>query len=74
MLARFDDLSETPRNLALDTLQEQMRWAEASLGPEQRQAWLRGVVELYADKPWASELIQRAKQQIASGSPVSDDG
>ncbi len=54
------------RNVAAESLQAQMRWAETHLSREQRNEWLRSMILLYQEKPWAAELVAAAKQMIAT--------
>jgi serine/threonine protein kinase len=51
-------------NLASESLEQQMRWAETHLSPEDRKAWLRSMIELYQEKPWAEPLVKSAKQMV----------
>jgi len=51
-------------NLASESLEQQMRWAETHLSPEERNAWLRSMIELYQEKPWAEPLVKSAKQMV----------
>jgi len=51
-------------NIAADQLNQQMRWAEINLNPQERKLFLQGIVELYNDKPWAKEIIASVKRQL----------
>ncbi len=52
------------RHPAIESLEEQMIWAEANLSPATRAAWLKGVIELFEDKTWARGLIAEAKIKL----------
>lgn len=52
------------RHPAIESLEEQMIWAEANLSPATRAAWLKGVIELFEDKTWARGLIAEAKMKL----------
>lgn len=67
-LDRLQKSENVATNEAFTKLRAQMDWADANLAPEIRIRWLRAIVELFEDKPWARELIQRAKSQLESGS------
>ena len=58
--------TKSARNPAIETLEEQMIWAEANLAPATRADWLKSLVELFEDKPWARELVAVAKQKLSS--------
>ena len=45
-------------------MEEQMTWAEANLSASTRAEWLRGLIELFEDKPWARELMDSAKRKL----------
>jgi serine/threonine-protein kinase len=47
---------------AYQSLKEQMDWADANLNPATKRKWLDSMVELFKDKLWARELVDRAKQ------------
>ncbi len=75
MLARLDETKlESPGNLAVESLVDQMQWAEANLPPDQRSAWLQGLIELYEGKPWAADLIEKAKRKLDAAQGGSQDG
>ena len=54
------------RHPAIESLEEQMVWAEANLNPSTRAAWLKGVIELFEDKAWARELVASAKLKLTA--------
>lgn len=54
------------RHPAIDSLDEQMIWAEANLAPTTRAAWLKGLIELFEDKAWARELIASARIKLSA--------
>lgn len=54
------------RHPAIESLEEQMIWAEANLAPTTRAAWLKGLIELFEDKAWARELIASAKIKLSA--------
>jgi hypothetical protein len=39
-----------------------MDWADANLNPATKRKWLDAMVELFQDKLWARDLVDRAKQ------------
>jgi hypothetical protein len=47
---------------AYNSLKEQMDWADANLNPATKRKWLDAMVELFQDKLWARDLVDRAKQ------------
>jgi len=49
-------------NEAYASLKEQMDWADANLNPATKRKWLDSMIELFKDKLWARDLIDRAKQ------------
>ena len=54
------------RHPAIESLEEQMIWAEANLAPATRATWLKGLVELFDDKAWARELVASAKLKLTA--------
>ena len=56
--------SKPSRNPAIESINEQMIWAEANLPASTRAEWLRGLIELFEEKPWARELIESAKRKL----------
>lgn len=65
----LDKLASEPpqsRNPSLEFLEQQMRWAETNLSPATRAAWLKSLVELFQDKPWARNIVEEAKKAIAT--------
>ena len=54
------------RHPAIETLEEQMIWAEANLAPTTRAAWMKGLIELFEDKVWARELIASARIKLSA--------
>ncbi len=54
------------RHPAIESLEEQMVWAEANLNPSTRAAWLKGLIELFEDKAWARELVMSAKLKLTA--------
>ncbi len=54
------------RNPAIESLEEQMNWADANLAPATRADWLKGLIELFEDKVWARELIAAAKLKVTA--------
>ena len=52
------------RHPAIESLEEQMIWAEANLAPKTRAAWLKGLIELFEDKAWARQVIASAKVKL----------
>ena len=54
------------RHHAIESLEEQMIWAEANLAPTTRAAWLKGLIELFEDKAWARELIASARIKLSA--------
>jgi len=51
---------------AVESLREQMSWADANLNASTRAVWLKGVVELFEDKVWARELVASAKSKLTA--------
>jgi hypothetical protein len=66
MSDRIASQTKTERNPAIESLEEQMTWAEANLTPAARIVWLQGLVELFDGKAWAMEIVASAKQKLAS--------
>ena len=56
--------SKSSRSPAIESIEEQMIWAEANLPASTRAEWLRGLIELFQEKPWARELIESAKRKL----------
>jgi len=54
------------RHPAIESLEEQMVWAEANLNPSTRAVWLKGLIELFEDKAWARELVASAKLKLTA--------
>lgn len=54
------------RHPAIESLEQQMVWAEANLNPSTRAAWLKGLIELFDDKAWARELVALAKLKLTA--------
>ena len=54
------------RHPAIESLEEQMIWAEANLAPTTRAIWLQGLIELFDDKAWARELVASAKLKLTA--------
>ena len=54
------------RHHAIESLEEQMIWAEANLAPTTRAAWLKGLIELFEEKAWARELIASARIKLSA--------
>jgi len=54
------------RHPAIESLEDQMVWAEANLNPSTRAAWLKGLIELFDDKAWARELVESAKLKLTA--------
>jgi len=54
------------RHPAIETLEEQMIWADANLAPTTRAAWMKGLIELFEDKVWARELIASARIKLSA--------
>ncbi len=52
------------QNQASKSLKEQMDWADSHLSSSAKAKWLRAMVELFSDKPWAKELVERAKKEL----------
>lgn len=64
-----EQMAEEPkpaRHPAIESLEEQMIWAEANLNPSTRATWLKGLIELFEDKAWARELIASAKRKLTA--------
>lgn len=61
---QLEDSSKNLRNDAFRSLKAQMDWAEANLTPAVREKWYLSLLELFENKPWASELVQKAREQI----------
>ncbi len=57
---------KSSRHPAIESLEEQMIWAEANLAPTTRAAWLKGLIELFEDKAWARELIASARTKLSA--------
>lgn len=56
--------SQPSRSPAIESIEEQMTWAEANLPASTRAEWLRGLIELFEEKPWARELIDSANRKL----------
>jgi serine/threonine protein kinase len=63
-LSKLTSDTKPARNPAIASLEEQMAWAEANLTPSTRAAWLQSLVELFADKVWAREIVESAKAKL----------
>ncbi len=63
-LEKLESGLEPEVNPAMAILNEQIEWAENNLAPEQCQIFYRAIVELYADKSWASSAIARIRKSI----------
>jgi serine/threonine protein kinase len=46
-------------------LSEKLSWGDANLKGEQRLNFLKGVIELYADKAWAATDVDRARKLLS---------
>jgi hypothetical protein len=56
--------SQPSRSPVIESIEEQMTWAEANLPASTRAEWLRGLIELFEEKPWARELIESANRKL----------
>jgi serine/threonine protein kinase len=65
MLEKLKSSPSTGRNPAISALEEQMNWAEANLSKSAREDWLKSVIELFQEKPWARDLVSLAKQRLS---------
>jgi serine/threonine-protein kinase len=66
MSERLAGQAKLERNPAIESLEEQLAWAEANLTPAARIIWLQGLVELFDGKAWAMDIISSAKQKLSS--------
>ena len=66
MADKIENEVKPSRHPAIESLMEQMVWAEANLGPTTRAAWLKGLVELFEDKTWAREIVASAKLKLTA--------
>ena len=64
MADRITVEAKQTRHPAIESLEEQMIWAEANLAPKTRAAWLKGLIELFEDKAWARQVIASAKVKL----------
>jgi serine/threonine protein kinase len=68
-----DQLEKSPSEpvdvTSLAQLEDRVRWAEANLDADNRVAFLRSLILLYADKPWAKPLVESAQFKL---SPAPD--
>lgn len=49
---------------AAEMLQDQMRWASVELPKELQVRFYKGIIELYQDKPWAKDMVLKAKMSL----------
>jgi serine/threonine protein kinase len=66
MAEKATDEVKTARHPAIESLEDQMIWAEANLSPTTRAEWLKGLIELFEDKIWARGLIAAAKIKLTA--------
>ena len=66
MSEKIENAVKPTRHPAIESLAEQMIWADANLGPTTRAAWLKGLIELFEDKVWARELVASAKLKLTA--------
>lgn len=66
MSDKIENAVKPTRHPAIESLAEQMIWADANLGPATRVAWLKGLIELFQDKVWARELVASAKLKLTA--------
>ena len=66
MSEKITDEVKTTRHPAIESLEDQMIWAEANLSPTSRAEWLKGLIELFEDKIWARGLIAAAKLKLTA--------
>ncbi len=66
MSEKIENEVKPSRHPAIESLAEQMIWADANLGPATRAAWLKGLVELFEEKVWARELVASAKLKLTA--------
>ena len=66
MSEKITDEVKTTRHPAIESLEDQMIWAEANLSPTSRAEWLKGLIELFEDKTWARGLIAAAKLKLTA--------
>ena len=66
---------ETQRPKHLAAIHKQLDWAEQHRADDSAaaQAVCRGVIELYAGKPWAAAAVQRARKLLAKVVAVKDN-
>ena len=66
MVVNIADEVKPTRHPAIESLEEQMIWAEANLASATRATWLKGLIELFDDKAWARELVASAKLKLTA--------
>ncbi len=66
MSEKIENEVKPSRHPAIESLAEQMIWADANLGPATRAAWLKGLVELFEEKVWARELVASARLKLTA--------
>jgi hypothetical protein len=65
-LERLEKASEQRQADDLQVVQQQLDWAEANKSKDAdgaRAVW-RGIIELFSDKPWAAELVQKSREEL----------
>ena len=66
MAAEISNEVKPARHPAIQSLEDQMIWADANLTPATRADWLKGLIELFEDKIWARELVASAKLKLTA--------
>lgn len=73
-LEQFRRTIERASGHQLEALEERIKFADGlrKSNPRRAEAIWRGIVDLYGDKPWASEAVASAKRYLAGEEPGGD--
>lgn len=63
---------DAKKNEALEALEKQADWVRANLSPDLRRKWFAALIELFQDKPWAKQLIERARKELTPEETTSE--
>ncbi len=66
-IARLEKAANEPQNTdhRVEDLVSRIQWSKDNLDEEQRQQFLRGMIELYRTKSWAAPVIEQAKNALS---------
>lgn len=68
---RLEKIADQIRDKHIDVLQQRLELARRLRGSDASSAdrLLRGIIQLYADKPWAADQVKRANELLNAGQP-----